>query len=243
MQQQNPPPVASPGKIAFRYGLILGLIQTVLALITALVTALTDPLGTSAGLSFGLGVLIFITSLVAYFIAGTLAAKQTGKVSTGTIGGLWTGVVYGILGCIITSTTFLAIRYPKLVDHYNTVGYPASATASAFKIGLVAAGVGLPVFGLFVAIGVGAGIGALGGLLGRSQFRKNTPQQPYPNQPYQGQPYPPQPYPNQPYQGQSYPGQPYPYTQSHPGQQANPSEQPATPPPTDWNPYNSDQPR
>jgi hypothetical protein len=248
MQQQNPPPVVSTGKIAFRYGLIFGIIQTVIALITALVTSLTDPLKLNAGLSLGLGSLIFLTSLVAYFIAGTFASRQTGKVSTGTISGLWTGVFYGVLGCIITVVLFLTIQYPKLVNQYNTVGYPANATASEFQLGLVIAGVGLPILGLFLAIGIGAGIGALGGLLGRSQARKNAPPQPYPAQPYpahpyQGQPYPPQSYPAQPNQGPSYPGQPYPYTQPHPGQQAKPSEQPEQPAPTDWNPYNSDQPR
>src|SRR5450631_1585088 len=258
MQQQNPPPVVSTGKIAFRYGLIFGLIQTAIALTTALVTSLTDPLGLNAGLTFGLGSLIFLTSLAAYFIAGTFAAKQTGRVGTGTISGLWTGVVYGVLGCIITIVLFLTIRYPKLVDHYNTVGYPTSITPATTRAASMAGGIGFPIFGLFVAIGIGAGIGALGGLLGRSQARKNAPPQPYlaqpypsqpypgqpyPAQPYPGQPYPPQPYPNQPYQGQSYPGQPYPYTQPHPGQQTKPAEQPAAPSPTDWNPYDLGQPR
>ena len=132
MQQQNSI-VANAGKIALRYGLIFGLIQAVIALIAALTQALTDPIGTNAGLSLGLGALIFLTSLAAYFIAGILASKQTGKVSTGTISGLWTGVFYGVLGCIITIAVFLSIRYPKIIDHYNTVGYPTTITPDATR--------------------------------------------------------------------------------------------------------------
>ena len=238
MQQQNPIAASSsPRKVAFRYGLIFGLIQAAIALIVALLNIFV--LSSNTGVVLVLNGLVFLTGLAAYFIAGMMASRQTGKVSTGTISGLWAGVFYGVLGFIITTILFLSITYPKLIDHYNSVGYPSNVSQSAFKAGIVAGGVGLYFLGLIFAIGVGAGIGALGGLLGRSQARKNAPLQPYQEQPYPGQPYPPP----QPYQGQSYPGQPYPYTQPAPQQQSQPSEQAPTPSPTDWNPYNPDQPR
>ncbi len=270
MQQQNPPPVVSSRKVAFRYGLIFGLIQAAIAIVVSLLSKFV--LSSNTGAMLVLNVIVFLTGLAAYFIAGMLASRQTGKVSTGTISGLWTGVFSGILGCIVNIVLFLSITYPTLIDHYNKVGYPSNVSQSAFQVGAIAGGVGIYILGFIFAIGVGAGIGALGGLLGRSQARKNAPPQPYPAQPYPGQPYPPQPYPAQPYpgqpyppqpypnqpsqgqsypgqpypnqpsQGQSYPGQPYPYTQPHPGPQTNPSAQSATPSPTEWNPYSSDQP-
>jgi hypothetical protein len=250
MQQQNPPPVVSSRKVAFRYGLIFGLIQAAIAIVVSLLSKFV--LSSNTGVTLVLNGIVFLIGLTAYFIAGMLASRQTGKVSTGTISGLWTGVFSGILGCIVNVVLFLSITYPTLIDHYNKVGYPSNVSQSAFKVGAIAGGVGIYILGFIFAIGVGAGIGALGGLLGRSQARKNAPPQPYPGQPYPGQPYPGQPYPGQPYppqpypnqasQGQSYPGQPYPYTQPHPGQQASPSNQSTTPSPTEWNPYSSDQP-
>jgi hypothetical protein len=241
------------GKIALRYGLIFGLMQTIIASIMLLIMAFTDPLGESLALLLGVGALVFIIGLVAYFVAGTLAAKQTGKVSTGTISGLWTGTFYGVLACIVNITLFLSISLPKRLVYYDTTGASTTlnTTSSTFKAGLEIGGIGFAIFGLFFAIGVGAGIGALGGLLGRSQARKNAPQ-PYPAQPYPAQPYPQsysgQPYPQQPYPAPpSYPPQPYPgisnpYAQpAQPAQQPQsaPSEQPPTPAPTEWNPYDN----
>ncbi len=121
------------------------------------------------------------------------------------------------------------------------------------ELELIAGGIGIYILGLIFAIGVGAGIGALGGLLGRSQARKNAPPQPYQDQPYPGQPYPPQPYPGQPYPPQPYQDQPLLWTilswstlylhatrnqnhQNHPGKLLHPLL-------TEWNPYNPDQPR
>jgi hypothetical protein len=262
--QQQAPIVAGPssGKIALRYGLIFGLIQAAIVAIVLLLNAFVF-LG-NTGVSLILGVLSFLTGLAAYFVAGTLAAKQTGKVSTGTISGLWAGVFYGVIGCIISIAIFLGITLPKLLNQYNTAGYPSGVSPATFRIGVIAGGVGVYIFGLFFAIGVGAGIGALGGLLGRSQARKAAPAQPYQEQPYPGQPYPGQPYPTppaypgQPYPGQPYPGQPYPtppyssqsyplppnsQAQPNPPQQSEPIQPPAAPAPTEWNPYNYDQPR
>ena len=230
MQQQGSL-APSGGKIALKYGLIFGLIQAIIATIILLLNALV--LSSNTGAALGLGVLVFLTSLAAYFVAGVMASKQTARVGTGTLSGLWTGVFYGVIECIISIALFFSITLPRLTSHYNTVGYPSGLSSSTLRAALTVGGVGGPIFGLFLAIGIGAGIGALGGLLGRSQARKNAPAPLYQEQPYPGQPYPGQPYQSQP----SYPGQPYnPYAQPDPNQQSGAPGQGS-------NPYNPNQPR
>src|SRR5690349_20584368 len=102
---QQPPP---SGKTAFRYGLIFGLIlaavEAVIQFINALSASTSMGATTSSGAGAQLGVALilggigFVLGLAAYFVAGIMAANKTGKVSTGTLAGLWTGAFYGVIG-------------------------------------------------------------------------------------------------------------------------------------------------
>jgi hypothetical protein len=221
MQQGYNQPGTS--KVAFRYGLIVGLIlaafESAILLFNTFGTLATANVVLALALSgFGL-----LAGLAAYGVAGFMASKQTGKVSTGTIAGLWTGTFYGIICFIVSMTLFFGINFPKAMELANNS--TSISNIEAYRAGFIIGGVGFAIFGILLAIGLGAGLGALGGLIGKSQAKVlPTPEMPYPSpqQPlYQqapayppqqsvtGQPYPSQlSYPQPPYPGQSYPSQP-----------------------------------
>jgi|SRR5579884_1361534 len=240
MQTIQETPAPSSGKIAFQQGLIFGIILAVVEAaiqIINLLTSNTNPatatssgMGAQLGLALILGGFGFLLGLAAYFVAGIMAAKKTGKVSTGTLAGLWTGAVYGVIGFVVTLILLFTVTLPRL----NALGssYPgmSSTNYDSIKTIAITGGVVGAVFGIALAIGIGAGLGALGGLIGKNSSVAaasaayphyppySAPPQPYP---VQGQPLPEQPYPGQPtpypYPPQPYAEQPYP-----PAQPSNP---------------------
>jgi hypothetical protein len=141
---------------------------------------------------------VFLLGIAAYFIAGILASRQTAKVGTGCIAGLWTGVFYGIISFGVSITIFFSINLPKLMDTYASNSTVSSSTLNNYRLGATIGGVAVEIFGLLFAIGLGAGLGALGGLIGKHTSKiAPAPAYPYPAQPYPAQPYPTQPYPAQ----------------------------------------------
>ncbi len=201
MMQKNP-----ALKQALIWGISLGIIQVI---VTVLVGMLRS---TNPGLVLILDLVIFIVALVFYLLAGLFAARQTHKVSTGTIAGLLTGVFQGVPGLvattIITVTTVDTLRRTtqSLINNMNV---PFHYTNGIIIAGQIIGGV----IGLAFAIGLGAGLGALGGLIGRGKVQQQQPYMPYPPQPYPPYgavpPYPYPPQPGQPYQGMpSYPSYP-----------------------------------
>ena len=219
---------------SFKQGLIWGISVGIAQFIVDFINTSTN----IGAFSLLLTVLVFLFGIAAYLIAGWLAAKQTGKVSTGTIAGLWTGVFYGIIGAIgtiVTISTNLSARLAQVQDFANQMQLQIHYTPGL----LLAGGIIDALVGAAFAIGIGSGIGALGGLIGRSQ----APKQPYPAYPYppmyQGMPpyqQPPQgmpPYQQppqgklsyQPTQDTSDPYQSYPYAQ----QPYQPPQQPQEP--------------
>jgi len=211
MQPVSVPPKA--GKVTFQYGLIFGVIQAVIATIVLL---LNDLVLTSAGISILLSIFAFLTGLAAYFVAGILAVKQTGRLRNGTFAGMWTGAVYGLIDCVVNLVLFFEVSLPKALSILDST--QTTANPDTLRTGAIIGGVFVIVFGLAFAIGVGAGLGVLGGLIGRNISNVRSvpavPVQPYfPGQPaidpYSGQPmvnpYPGQPaanpYSDQPYRG------------------------------------------
>jgi len=193
--------------IAFQQGLIMGLILAAVASAILLINTFVNT--TNVGTALLLGGLVFLLGLVAYFVAGILAAKKTGKVSTGTMAGLWTGAVYGVIGFIVSMGLFFGVNLPKAMANLNNLPSSPSTNIDSVRTLAIAGGVGAAIFGIAFAIGLGAGLGALGGLIGKNTS-KVVPPPAYPNQPYPAQPYPPTAYPGQPYPNQSYPNQPSP---------------------------------
>ena len=114
MQPVYTPPNAR--NIAFQQGLIFGLILgLVSAVILLLNTFVISPSGNGV-LALLLSFLVFLLGLAAYFVAGILASKKTGKVSTGTFAGLWTGAIYGIIGFIVSMVLFFTVNLAKILD-------------------------------------------------------------------------------------------------------------------------------
>lgn len=250
MQTIQEVPAPSSGKIAFQHGLIFGISLGVIeAVIQGISTSIslanmgstyTGGMGAQTGVSLILGIVGFLLALAAYFLVGMMASKKTGKVSTGTLAGLWTGLFYGVIGFVVGLILVFTLLLPKLSALESSTGAPSSSyevvRAAAITGGVIGA-----VFGIAIALGIGAGMGALGGLVGKSSSNVardpayphyppySAPPQPYP---VQGQPYPEQPYPAQPYPGQPYPGQPTPspYPPQPYADQPYPPAQPPYPP-------------
>lgn len=220
MQPMNTPPKAV--KVALQQGLIFGLAQAVIASGILLINTFVNTTPDTLGISLLLTVVSFLLGLAAYFGAGILAARQTGKVSTGTFAGMWTGAIYGIIGFVVGMVLFFQVNLPRLLDTLNN-SPSASVNPDAFKTGAIIGGVGGAIFGILFAIGLGAGLGALGGLIGKNISKvQPVPAIPaYPYQPYPGQPGVYAPYPA--------PGQPAPYPQAAPAEQIH-IEQPGSNP-------------
>lgn len=219
----------TPGRVAFRYGWIIGLILAVVETIILIIVTHSSAanlsssgdinntlsLGRSAG-PIVLNLIGFVLGLVAYFVAGILAARRTGRVSTGVFAGMWAGGFYGAIDCIIAIILFFTVTFGPAMDLYSRI-YHSPAQLNSLHTVLIASTLIGSLIGVALAIGWGAGLGALGGLIGRSSWRKQHPPQPYPSLFYPGQPYPP-------------PMQQYPPAQSYPAQQPWPY-QPGYPPP------------
>lgn len=201
------------GKIAFRYGLIFGLIQAVVAIAILLLNTFVNTTSDKVGIAFLLAAVNFLLSLAAYFVAGILSSKQTGKVSTGTLAGMWTGIIYGVVNLVVALVVFFQVSLPRLMQAAQNSNSPVyTNNPDAFRVGLMIGGVGIPVLGALIAVGLGAGLGALGGLIGKNTS-KVQPEPAYPAYPSAYPPYPGQPgsYPPPSAPGQPYPGQPVQY--------------------------------
>jgi hypothetical protein len=175
---------------------------------------LLESFAVSGGLGVLLGVLTFLGALAAYFLAGMQATKETGTVGMGAIAGLWVGVIYGLINVILTPIV------ASIAFNANIGGHALNAITGGNAGGLVVGAVILTnIGGWILAIGFGAGAGAIGGLVAKNQLHSAPGAAGYPAQPYAGQPTPygqPQPpstaYGQQPYTGQ----QPTPYGQPQP---------------------------
>jgi len=89
--------------------------------------------------------------IVVLLVAGALASKRTNKINTGTLAGLWAGMVGGV----ITSVTLFSV----LMASISYYAYYSSVVAS-YLTGLILL--------LLAILGVATGLGALGGLIGQS---------------------------------------------------------------------------
>lgn len=162
MPGDTPPPARN---VVLQYGLIFGLIQTVIAVsILFLNTFVT----TSVGLALLLAIANSLLSLAAYFAAGVLAASRTGRLSTGTFAGLWAGVSYGVLNFLVSLIIFLQVTLPRALAILSSSSAFLS-NPDAARTGAILGGVGVEILGGLLAIGLGAGMGALGGLAGRQR--------------------------------------------------------------------------
>jgi len=152
------------------YGAIGGVIVYIQVALAAAVgtPASPGPLRSNQGIS-GLasfvGLALSIYGLLIYVFAGRLAARQTGTVISGAIAGLVAGVVASIITAPLT--VILASVAPELaagVDQLATLG--GTLSGAALVIVWIA--------GSILSFGLDAGLGALGGLLGRRAYRRTA---------------------------------------------------------------------
>lgn len=227
-------PVYSPpnlGKIAFQHGLIFGLILAFITVCVLLLNTFLFNSSANVGIALLLSIVSFLLGLAAYFVVGILASKKAGRVSTGTIAGIWTGTIYGVIGCVVSLLIFFTVSFPKIMAA-NASSSAMASVNQAFKAEAIFGVIGATVFGVLFAIGLGAGIAALGGLIGKSTSNVVDPMPIYPPgyPPYQ------QPRPGQPLS----PYSPYPDPRNSYPYQANPADPYMNP--TDSNAFNPDPP-
>jgi hypothetical protein len=153
---------------------------------------------------------------VALLLAGLFASKRTGKVSTGTLAGLWCGlicsvIVVGVLGLLIFVMTQNPTFMNEVMSRMQDSNLPSSITPQQIVLYM---GIGMVMLGCVwaaVGVGTGAGIGAIGGLIGKSI----SPVAQYPQQPYAVYPaapnYPPYAVPPTPTPSVPTPPGQYPY--------------------------------
>jgi len=247
---------------AVKWGLIFGGLLILLALInlgiefaTGTQTAATSPSPLASmhlGASLLQGCIVFLIELALFFVAGLLTARENGRVGSAAIAGVIAGALAAIVGAIITAVTLLSRPLTTIVppgarmtpDQYHS-----------FLLTIVIIGV---IIGVAFDIGIGAGMAALGGLVGKSQFDRTHLGQPMaetyytPMAPAPGYPVHPQgSYPQGGYPQGGYPpapgayppaGAPEGYPPQYPPQQYPPQQYPPQyPPAPPQNPENPQQ--
>ena len=199
-------PRPSTSSQVWRNGIIFGVIIAVLGLANTFISwslgaynisydsATGVPTtGSGPGTSL-LGCGIFLAELALIFIAGMLTARATGSVGgaslTGLVAGLFGAVISGVVGAIVIIT---------LVAPQIQIPADSGISQSQIQTILIGVAIGGAVLAVLIDGGVGAGVAALGGLVGRSSYEKANPAQPYQQSFYHGAPAGAQPYPGQPY--------------------------------------------
>ncbi len=218
---------ASSGMPAIRWGVIFGVIIGIIGIVdnviiraafgSVLSSGNQQQLVNASGGLLALSCVPCLLYLALLFVSGIFPARDSGRVSQGAIGGLIAGVVGEIISGIVG----------LILDAINPMTIPSSAgtTSTISPVGLGAVGL---IIALVILGALGAGLGALGGLVGKNQYRGSVAG--YQPSMYQGlgqQPgYPPPPgYPQQP---QGYP--PPPQQPQYPQQPQNPGTYPPPPP-------------
>lgn len=137
-------------------------------------------------------VLGFFLTIAAFFVIGMLAARKTGRVSTGSLASLIAGSIVAVVTLAVYTVIFLNPEFWQLLIQQSRT-LPQLATMSPaeldslIKTALIMWAIVILVF----MIGGGAGLGALGGLFGKN--RSNNGSSPYSSQYPQYPHYPPQP--------------------------------------------------
>ena len=161
------------GYLAFRQSLLFGLSLGIFIIIcnvilsfaksgTLLAGGIYFYTPTSTGNSALLGIGGLLVTIVVYLVVGLRASQQTGRVAIGTLAGLWTGL-------ISAGMTFVYIII------FVFASGPFSQYAQSGELFDILAPI-VGILGIALAVGLGAGIGTLGGLIGKR--RTSSPMQP-----------------------------------------------------------------
>jgi hypothetical protein len=229
------------GNPAVRYGLIFGGIIAALVLVDILARAGSGVVAGGGNAVGGLGCLFALISIVLLGAAGWMAARATGRTGSGAIAGLLAGLVGSAILAITLIVLVLVLPQSDFTSVVTSQGRHL-APAEARRVVTIAI-IFFDAILVLVVVGLGAGLGALGGLIGKGQY--NGPVNAYPQSYYQGPPqgfapppagYPPTGYPSQGnYPPPGAPGN-YPPPGSYPPQQGSYPPPGAYPPPGSYPP-------
>jgi uncharacterized membrane protein len=174
---ETPQTPLSSGKVAWKQGLIFGL---GLAVINIIFTVIGD-FAHLGGAGFLITILAFLVDLAAYGFAGFQASKQTGRAGTGSLAGLFTGLIASIIGAVVSIVLFFTVLMDSAVQAAQKASTSSNVSADTMKNIVIGGYIGIAVFGVLIALGIGAGVGALGGLVGRGRanIQPVEYQQPY----------------------------------------------------------------
>lgn len=225
MQPVQPTQVTQPAKkvSAFRIGLLFGIILAVIMIAFNFAEQFAKDVVRGGGLV--LSILTIIISLAAFFFAGFRASSQSGKVSTGLLAGMWTGII----SSLVNGVASVLLTIPNLPELTRTANQAIIDSGAQTNIRYTETTMLLLTIGgtfllLLLASAIALGVGAIGGAAGkgRAPMSQQAYQESFYQSPMGGYP-PPQPgYPQQPQGGYpGYPPQPgaYPPPQSPPPQQ------------------------
>ncbi|HLV98464.1 MAG TPA: hypothetical protein VKT82_07270 [Ktedonobacterales bacterium] len=176
MAAPAPTPPMTPRRIAFRQGLLFGGGLGIAALVLNLCLGFV-PYAGRFGFSpvsplTGNNVLVYLIGFAAFFFAGWRTAQQTGRVDIGGLAGFWAGLVGGLVLIVID---IVLVIYSYSLTYRPSVS--VSSVASIIVSLLLLAG-----RDAILALLLGAGLGVLGGFIGRT-YATSGPAAAQPNQP------------------------------------------------------------
>lgn len=139
-------------------GVVLGAIQIIISLLAA------------RSLKTILDVVVW---LVAFFVIGLVAARQTGRVRTGTLVGLVAGLIGSLIAVIVAIVQIATDGQVTQALHQAEQRGRGLSPATLHTVVVVLIALSLIVT-VVLELGLGAGMGALGGLVGRRLGRSAT---------------------------------------------------------------------
>lgn len=170
------PQPPSTQKIALKFGLIFGAIFVGRLLLETVfyfaynqslpVLVATYHLALSAISALSLTITAFFTLIdwIIYFLAGFFTARRARNVNAAVIACLWANLCYGVISLVLTAISVLSTMSILAGRENVLTGY------------LPSVGLNVVVDLFLLHIGVGTGIGALGGLLGKSTAPREVSQ-------------------------------------------------------------------
>lgn len=175
MQQWSKKPAVRQGLIFGGLTILVDMIQDSIQFVVGGAGAVTNQ-GNSRGVP-GLGTIVFLISLAFLFLAGMFTARQNGKDDSASVAGFLAGLIGGLFGVVIAAIILA------------TGPIPTTGTSTDSQIPRTALIIGDGFGAIIVALlyaGLGAGVGAIGGLVGRRSYQSRNPASSHEESMYQG---------------------------------------------------------
>jgi hypothetical protein len=146
---------------ALRQGLIIGIILGVIGIVLNLISQFV-------GGSVILSVIQYVVAILLFVSVGILASRQTGKARTGAFAGFITGLTGSILSAVVTILIVLLFGDKIRQVRLSQVTSLQARQLVTNQVVIPALIIGFMV-SIVLALVLWAGLGAIGGLIGRRQ--------------------------------------------------------------------------